>query len=276
MLAPLIDLPARTTPFVKWAGGKGQLLTQLSPFFPERFGKYVEPFVGGGAVYFHLQPKRAVLGDSNEELINCYRVIRHSVEDLIASLEQHVYDSAYFYDLRARDPAELSDVDRASRFVYLNKTCYNGLYRVNRKGHFSVPFGRYSTPPRIYDADNLRAISRLLQDCELICASYEKTIERAERGDFVYLDPPYHPLSATANFTRYTQLAFSDFDQCWLAQAFRTLSERGCYVMLNNSDTPLVRWLYQPHRIVEARANRAINSDPTKRNSVTELIITNY
>lgn len=276
MLAPAIDPPVHTTPFVKWAGGKGQLLAQLSPFFPKRFGKYIEPFVGGGAVYFHLQPKRAVLGDSNEELINCYRVIRHAVEELIASLERHVYDSAYFYELRARDPAQLSDVERASRFVYLNKTCYNGLYRVNRKGQFNVPFGRYSTPPRIYDGDNLRAVSRLLQDCELMCASYEQTIECAERGDFVYLDPPYHPLSATANFTRYTRLAFSDFDQCWLAQAFRALSERGCYVMLNNSDTPLVRWLYQPHRIVEARANRAINSDPTKRNPVTELIITNY
>ncbi|HEX2173680.1 MAG TPA: DNA adenine methylase [Dehalococcoidia bacterium] len=264
------------TPFVKWAGGKGQLLAQLDPYFPPHFRKYLEPFVGGGAVFFHLQPKRAVLGDSNEELITCYRVIRNSPEELIASLEQHRYESDYFYEVRARDPRQLTDVERASRFIFLNKTCYNGLYRVNRRGQFNVPFGRYATPPRIFDPSNILGVSRLLQTSDLVCASYEQTIQRAEPGDFVYFDPPYHPLSATANFTRYTQLAFTDFDQFWLAQAFRTLTERGVYVMLNNSDTPLVRWLYKAHRIVEARANRAINSDPAKRNPVVELIITNY
>lgn len=276
MLAPSIDPPARATPFIKWAGGKGQLLAQLSPAFPARFRKYLEPFVGGGAVFFYLQPRCAILGDSNEELINCYRVIRNTLDRLIASLKQHYYDSDYFYEMRSRDPATLSDLERASRFIFLNKTCYNGLYRVNRQGRFNVPFGRYARPPRIFDEENLRAVSRLLQDCELVCGSYEATIQCAEPSDFVYFDPPYHPLSPTANFTRYTQPAFSDFDQLWLAQAFRTLTERGCHVMLNNSDTPLVRWLYQDHRIREARANRAINSDPSKRKPVTELIITNY
>jgi DNA adenine methylase len=276
MYAPSLEPVPRVTPFVKWAGGKGQLLAQLDPHFPRHFRRYLEPFVGGGAVFFHLQPHQSVLGDSNEELINAYRVIRDTPDDLIASLEQHRYESDYYYEVRSRDPQSLSDVERASRFIFLNKTCYNGLYRVNKKGQFNVPFGRYATPPRIFDTDNLRGVSRLLGTTELVCASYEQTVQRAEPGDFVYFDPPYHPLTATANFTRYTQIAFTDFDQFWLAQAFRTLSERGVFVMLNNSDTPLVRWLYKDLRVVEAKANRAINSDPAKRKPVVELIITNY
>lgn len=184
-------------PFVKWAGGKGQLLDELLKRAPTTFGRYYEPFVGGGALFFALQPKRAVLADKNQELANAYLVVRDNVEELVISLRQHRNHRDYYYRLRSLNPLELTSLERASRFIYLNKTCYNGLWRVNRRGHFNVPFGRYKDP-KICDADNLRAVSAALQGVEIRCSDFEEALQTATGGDLVYLDPPYHPLSSTA------------------------------------------------------------------------------
>lgn len=264
-------------PFVKWAGGKGQLLPYLQPYVPRSFRRYVEPFLGGGAVFFHLRPGKALLGDSTPELMEAYRVVKEEVEALMAALDRHaphVLDSEYYYQLRAEHPTSV--VERAARFIYLNKTCYNGLYRVNRQGQFNVPFGRYKRPPSLYDAKNLRAVSELLSEAELRCVDFTETMAAAGPGDLVYLDPPYDPLSATANFTGYTRASFGREEQERLAVAVRAAAARGALVLLNNSDTPLVRALYKDFRIAKVPALRAINSDPTKRKGAVELMITNY
>lgn len=269
-------LPA--TPFVKWAGGKGQLLGQLEPFFPPAgsYRRYFEPFLGGGAVFFHLQPPRAVLSDLNDELITAYEVIRDDLDELLASLRRHKDDADYYYRVRGMVPQELSPVRRASRFIFLNKRCYNGLYRVNRKGGFNVPLGRYKTPPRIFDEDNLRAVSEVLNGADLRVASYEEALREAEAGDFVYLDPPYQPLSATAYFTGYTKDSFGERDQARLAQVLHELDKRGVRFLLNNHDTLHLRRLYDGFYLEVAAAKRHINSRADRRGSVAELIVTNY
>jgi DNA adenine methylase len=272
-------LPASAVPiapFVKWAGGKRQLLPQLLALRPPRFSRYVEPFLGGGALYFALAPGRAVLGDLNSELIDAYRTIRDDVEGVMAALDRHRYDRDHYYAVRRLRPDQLSAVERAARFIFLNKTGYNGLYRVNRRGEFNVPFGRYRTPPRLYDAGNLRAAAALLAGAEIRHGPYEETLATAGAGDFVYLAPPYQPLSPSANFTRYTRDGFGPADQQRLADEFRRLDALGAYVMLSNSDTPLVRELYRGFSLVEVHANRLINSDHRGRTGITELVIRNY
>lgn len=278
---------ANPSPFVKWAGGKGQLLAQFDPYFPAQFRQYIEPFVGGGAVFFHLYNqgrltgKPVVLIDHLEELINCYRVVQNQVTDLIAELERHEphkRDPAYFYEIRGwdRDPGYRlrSDVERAGRFLFLNHTCYNGLYRVNRRGWFNVPFGRYRNPI-LGDADNLRAVSRALQGVILLVGDFERCLEFAGAGDFVYLDPPYHPLSDTARFTSYTAADFGVEDQQRLAALFRELDRRGCQVMLSNSCTRLVRELYAGYEQVEVQATRAIAALGDRRGAIPELLVMN-
>jgi DNA adenine methylase len=281
--APQVDATGRlnASPFVKWAGGKGQLLSQLEAFFPSpgSYRRYFEPFLGGGAVFFHLQPRQAILSDLNEELINAYEVIRDQLEPLLASLrkhERHEDTAEYYYRVRAYRPEQLDPVRRASRFIFLNKRCYNGLYRVNSKGLFNVPRGRYKSPPRIFDEQNLRGVSLLLRRATLRVASYELVLELAGKGDFVYLDPPYQPLSSTAYFTQYTRGSFDEADQVRLANVLRRLDRRGALFLLNNHDTPLQRRLYGDFVIAEAQASRMINSRADKRGGVTELIITNY
>jgi len=278
--APHLDDRGRlpTTPFLKWAGGKGQLLSQLGPFFPTpgTYNRYFEPFLGGGAVFFYLQPRKAMLSDLNAELINAYEVIRDRLDDLLKSLRKHQDDTDYYYAVRAYDPETLDAVRRASRFIFLNKRCYNGLYRVNSKGLFNVPIGRYKSPPRIFDEQNLRNVSLLLRRAEVRLASYELALERATKGDFVYLDPPYQPLSATANFTRYTKVSFEEQDQIRLADLLHELDRRGARFLLNNHDTPLQRRLYSRFRVDVATASRMINSRADRRGGVSELIITNY
>jgi DNA adenine methylase len=274
-------------PFVKWAGGKGQLLSQFDPHLPTGFGRYIEPFVGGGAVFFHLfrqgrlEGKEIVLIDRLEELINCYSVIQGQVEALIAALEEHEphnLEADYFYEVRAWDRrpdyARRSDVERAARFIFLNRTCYNGLYRVNQRGQFNVPFGRYRNPT-ICDADNLRAVSRALQGVTLLVGDFARCLEEARSGDLVYLDPPYHPLSDTANFTSYTSKDFGAEDQRRLAQVFRELARRGSRAMLSNSATDLVRELYAGFAQIEVQAIRAINSKAEGRGAIAELLIMN-
>jgi DNA adenine methylase len=278
---------SHTSPFVKWAGGKGRLLGQLLPYLPASFERYIEPFVGGGAVFFRLHNgdrlagQESVLIDQVEELINCYRVIQTDVEGLIAELERHEpykLDAEYYYELRAwdrqADYAQRNDVERATRTLFLNRTCYNGLYRVNRRGQFNVPFGRYRNPT-IRDAENLRAVHRALQGVTLLAGDFAQCLRVAGPGDLVYLDPPYHPLSDTARFTSYTSTDFGVADQRRLADLFRELDQRGCYVMLSNSATGLVRELYQGYEQVEVQAQRAINCKGDERGAIPELLVVN-
>ncbi len=264
-----------TRPFVKWAGGKGQLLAQLEPYVPPFFNRYYEPFLGGGAMFFHLQPEDALISDSNSDLMNAYEVVRSNVEELIAALAQHRNDEAYFYSVRSQDPAQLSHVEQAARFIYLNKTCYNGLYRVNRQGQFNVPFGKYASP-LICDERVLRGASEVLGSTELLTADFEEALREADHHDFVYLDPPYDPLSHTSRFTSYTQDGFDERDQERLANVIRELYERGVFVLLNNSDTPFIRELYADFNIAIASAKRAINSNGDGRGAINELVITTY
>jgi DNA adenine methylase len=263
------------------------LLSQFEPYFPNHFRGYVEPFVGGGAVFFHLYQqgqlhgKPVVLMDRLDELINAYRVIQGHVEDLIEELqrhEPHKLDADYFYEVRkwdrAPDWSRRSKVEQAARFIFLNHTCYNGLYRVNRRGLFNVPFGRYRNPT-ICDADNLRAVSRALQGVTLLSGDFERCLDFAESGDLIYLDPPYHPLSDTAHFTSYTSDDFGIEDQRRLADLFRELDHRGCSVMLSNSYTGLIRELYDGYEQVQVRAVRAISSKGNKRGAIPELLVVN-
>lgn len=264
---------------MKWAGGKAQLVPRFRKVFPSPdggFQRYFEPFLGGGAVYLALAPRRAVLSDLNADLMNAWQVVRDNPEALMAALDMHVYERAHYYRVRALDPAALDPVQRAARFIYLNKTCYNGLYRVNREGRFNVPFGRYPRPPKLYDRANLLALSRLLRDAELRCAPFEEATRDAGPGDFVYLDPPYDPLSPTANFTSYTRGNFTRDDQRRLADHVRELDRRGCLVAVSNSDTPEIRELYRGFRIETVHMPRNINCKPDGRSPVHELLITNF
>ncbi|MFZ5631276.1 MAG: DNA adenine methylase [Bacillota bacterium] len=264
-------------PVVKWAGGKRQMLGQYKEFFPARYNVYHEPFLGGGAVFFHLVPPVAFLSDSNAELINMYRVIQTKVDQLIEDLSRHRYDSDYYYEIRSADVGTLSDVQRASRLIYLNKTCYNGLYRVNRKGEFNVPFGKYRRP-KFLDVELLLAANRVLQRAVLMESDFEIVLDNARPGDFVYFDPPYFPLNRTANFTDFTDQSFDARDHERLARAFDQLARRGCLVMLSNSDTPFVRELYEQYRggIIPLKANRSINSRGDKRGPVGELLVCSW
>lgn len=268
-------------PVVKWAGGKSKIVNQLSKYFPARFNNYHEPFLGSGAVFFYLYPQlrsrnaRAYLSDLVEELINLYKVIRDDVNALINISKRHIYDEDYYYMIRGQNPSELSDVERASRILYLNKTCFNGLYRVNKKGQFNVSFGSYVNP-KIVDEDVLRNAAVAFRQAELFAGDFEMVLENAQEGDFVYLDPPYYPLSATANFTGYTSGSFSVEDHIRVKDVFEKLAARGCYVMLSNSDTEFVRKLYSNFNIKTISATRAINSNPNKRGVIQELVVLSY
>ncbi|MFT4245129.1 MAG: DpnII family type II restriction endonuclease [Micrococcaceae bacterium] len=272
-------------PFVKWAGGKRQLLKQfkeLDLYPPNTYdrmdNKYFEPFLGGGAVFFDLLPERAILSDSNRELITTYKVIRDNVEELILSLKEHVYEKEYYLKIRAQNVEELSDIEVASRFLFLNRTGFNGLYRVNRKGQFNVPFGRY-TNPIICDEVNLRAVSKTLQRVAVEVKDYRKVLEKAKKGDFIYFDPPYYPVNETSYFTSYTSDKFLKEEQKELRDVFVKLHRRGCLVMLSNSDTPLINDLYsgiEGIKVNKLFAKRSINAKAAKRGKVTEVLVTNY
>ncbi|HAG11970.1 MAG TPA: modification methylase [Desulfotomaculum sp.] len=266
----------KPAPLIKWAGGKGQLIFQIRPFLPGQTIKlYLEPFVGGGAMFFHLQPLKAVLIDNNPELINFYTVVRDNLESLLVKLAGHENSKEYYYRIRALEPEAMEPVDRASRFLYLNKTSYNGLYRVNKKGRHNVPFGRYKNP-RIIDRERLSLANVLLQTTILIFGDFSSVLDFAKPGAFIYLDPPYQPLSTTSNFTSYTSEAFSEQDQYRLAKVFKKLDQRRCFVMLSNSDTPLIREIYSSYNQTILFARRAINCQAGGRGPVSELLIRNY
>ncbi|MGK3964517.1 DNA adenine methylase [Sorangium sp. So ce118] len=267
--------PQLARPFLKWAGGKGQLLRQFQPLLPASYGRYFEPFVGGAALFFCLQPKRAALTDVNAELIDCYQAVRDRVEEVIAALGSHAYEQAHYYRVRDLDPATLSLPERAARTIFLNRTGFNGLYRVNSAGRFNVPFGRYVNPS-ICNPPQLRACSAALQGVELEVRDFERVLDHAAEGDFVYLDPPYSPVSSTANFTSYSAGGFSFRDQERLAALFAALDERGVQVMLSNSDVPEIPPLYKRFRIDRVAALRSINAKSDARGRVGEIVIRNY
>lgn len=266
-------------PFLKWAGGKRQLISQMDKFFPKNYNKFIEPFIGGGAIFFHLHPDNSIISDNNPDLIICYKVIKEDVEDLIKSLKKHRYEKKYYYEIRALDRdrkkyAELSDVEKASRSIYLNKSGYNGLYRVNSKGFFNVPFGRHKNP-KICDETNLRSVSQALKNIEIYLGSFEICLDFAEKDDFIYLDPPYFPLSDTALFTSYTKDIFDKSSQIKLFEVFKELNRRECNVMLSNSYSEFILDLYKDFKIVTLRAKRNINSNSQKRGLINEVLILN-
>jgi DNA adenine methylase len=267
--------PAKAGPFLKWAGGKGRLLGQYEALFPKRYSRYFEPFVGAGAVFFHLAPKKALISDTNPDLIACYQVIRDELPALVELLRMYRHDRDFYYHVRELDPANLSAVQRAARMIFLNKTCFNGLWRVNRRGQFNVPFGDYKNP-KILDEDNLHAVSIALQSVEIQLRPFDGVVEQARRGDFIYMDPPYHPVSATSSFTSYGADDFRPDDQRRLADAFRALDAKGAKVMLSNSDTPFIRELYEGYRIEQVWCRRAINRDASKRGAISEVVVLNY
>lgn len=271
----IVRLDNKPKPPIKWAGGKSQLLTQLRPLFPPEFSRYSEPFVGGGAVFFDLQPTEAVLIDSNFELINFYQVIKQDLDALLDDLRKHQNKEDYYYYLRALDPAQMDSVARASRFLFLNKTGYNGLWRVNRQGRHNVPYGKYKNP-QFLDEDNLRQVSQALNSARLVWGDFSEVLKYAVRGTFVYFDPPYHPLTRTANFTSYTSDAFDEKDQYRLAEVFRKLDALGCYVMLSNSATDFIREIYRGYDFKTVYARRTINCRSDRRGPITELVIRNY
>ena len=266
-------------PFIKWAGGKTQLLPNLLKRIPTSFNRYLEPFVGGGALFFALKPKSAYLADCNTELINCYQAVRDDVQGLIKELKDYHYDKDQYYAVRELDRHEsfsaLSQIKRAARLIYLNKTCFNGLYRVNSKGYFNVPYGSHRNPT-ILDANNLLQCSKALAPTILKSGPFEEILEVAQEGDFVYFDPPYAPISDTADFTAYAQGGFDDSAQELLLLVCLQLHQRGVKWMVSNSNAPIIQELYRGFRIESVPASRSINSRADKRGPVLELIIRNY
>jgi DNA adenine methylase len=263
-------------PFLKWAGGKGQLISQYIPHFPTGFSTYYEPFLGGGAIFFHLLPPQSLLLDINPELVNVFECIRDHVDEVIVQLAEHRdrHCQDYYYQVRAHIPEH--PLERAARLVYLNKTCFNGLYRENSKGLFNVPMGSYKKPC-ICDPGLLYAASSALQTARIALQPFEGILEHATtRHDFVYFDPPYYPISATSKFTAYNRYAFTAADQIRLRDVFRELRDRGVKVMLSNSDCPFIRDLYQDFTIHTISASRSINSNAEKRGKITEVLVTSY
>jgi DNA adenine methylase len=260
-------------PFLKWAGGKRQLLPHLLRHVPATRGAYFEPFVGGGALFFALRPRKATLADVNERLIRAYRGVAAQVDDVVRLLRRYPHDSEFFYRLRARAIDGQSDAEVAAWFIYLNRTGYNGLYRVNRKNEFNVPFGRYANPT-VCDEPTLRDCAAALAGTKLVVDDFEKIVSGARRGDFVYFDPPYAPLSATSSFTSYTSGGFGPEDQRRLRDVALALKKRGVQVLLSNSSAPLVRELYaSAFEVFEVPATRMLNSKGDGRGAIAELVI---
>jgi DNA adenine methylase len=269
-------------PIIKWVGGKRQLLAAIQQYVPSQYNIYYEPFIGGGAVLFALQPKKAVVNDINDELINLYRVVMEDVAALITDLEKHQNNAVYFYHIRELDRDKqkyhnLTAVEKASRLIYLNKTCYNGLFRVNRAGEFNTPFGSYKNP-KIVNAAALKAVSAYFNRADITLGNqdFEAVLQTARKGDFVYLDPPYDPVSDTANFTGYDRGGFDRQEQRRLKRVCDDLTRREVQFLLSNSATPFIKELYREYRLKIIQAKRAINSDPDKRGAIDEVLVRNF
>ena len=270
-------------PFLKWVGGKRQLMPSIVDHLPENIKdyKYIEPFIGGGAVFFNLQPKNAIINDYNEELINVYQVIKDNLDDLIIDLKKHKNEAEYFYSIRSLDRngefKKLSAVKRASRLIFLNKTCFNGLYRVNNAGEFNSPFGRYKNP-NIVNEPTLKAVNKFLNsnNIEIKSGDYSEILKQTDKKCFVYLDPPYHPISESSNFTGYVQGGWNIYDQIDLKTACDELDKKGVKFLLSNSSADFIKDLYKDYKITIVKANRAINSNGADRGEVDEVLIRNY
>ncbi len=270
-LKQAIAVPAK--PILKWAGGKTQMLGDLLPKVPSSYGRYIEPFFGGGAMFFALQPEQAVIADSNPELINLYRQVANHVDDVICQLKKYENTQEMFYAVRGQDWTMLPEAEAAARTIFLNKTCFNGLYRVNKKGQFNVPFGKYKNP-KICDEEGLKAASTALKKAEIVCGDYLLVLEHyAQPGDFVFLDPPYLPISEYSDFKRYTKEQFYEEDHVELAKMVKTLHERGCHVILTNSNHPLVHELYAPFTIDVIQTKRHISCNGSTRKG-EDVIVT--
>jgi DNA adenine methylase len=267
-------------PIVKWAGGKSWLVPALRPLLPPSMRTYVEPFAGGAAVFFALASesprpfKRAILVDQNEELVACYRAVKNDVTKLLKKLGEFVYDKDMFYEVRAQKTSKMSDVERGARLIYLNKTCFNGLWRVNSKGEFNVPFGRMLNP-KIKDEPNLMAASRALANCDIRFGDFASVLKELGPQDFVYFDPPYVPVSKTANFTSYASGGFDEKDQARLVDVMVELRERGVGAVLSNADTQETRVLYERFAQTTVLARRSINSNISRRGPTAELVVQN-
>lgn len=269
-------------PVVKWVGGKRQIIDQIMKYVPENISTYYEPFLGGGAVLFELQPKKAVVNDINSELINLYEVIKNNVDELINDLSKHKNDKSYFYNIREldRNPelySVLTPVQRASRIIYLNKTCYNGLFRVNKAGEFNTPFGNYSNP-NIVNETTLRAVSDYFNKAHITftCLDFEEALKGARISSFVYLDPPYDPVSDTASFTGYDKGGFDRNKQIRLKKTCDRLNQKGIRFLLSNSATDFIKDLYKDYKLVVIQAKRVINSKADKRGEIDEVLVMNY
>ena len=270
-------------PFTKWTGGKRQLLGELRSYMPETYGRYFEPFVGGGALFFDLAPEKAVINDFNEELINAYRQIKNNPAELINLLIKHKENNSkdYYLALRSADRdgriSRMTGVERAARILYMLRVDFNGLYRVNSKNQFNVPYGRYKNP-KIVDVDLLYQISEYLNenDIEILQTDFAEAVKDAQTGDFVYFDPPYIPLNETSSFTSYTHEGFSYEEQIRLRNTFKELTERGVYAMLSNSSSPLVEELYKDFNIYFVEAQRTNGAKSSSRGKISEIIVTNY
>jgi DNA adenine methylase len=279
-----LPIAREAKPFLKWVGGKKQLLSQFEVYFPLNYDRYFEPFVGGGAVFFHLWngyrlPENVFLFDNNAELINAYCVVRDELDALIELLATHQknHNKEYYYQIRSldRQDIKLTDVEKAARIIYLNRTCYNGLYRVNSKQQFNVPIGSYRNPIILY-RNVLEAASSALQNVCVEVKDFREVIALAQTGDFFYFDPPYDPVSKTASFTGYTAGSFRDEDQLDLAEIFKELTDKGCLCMLSNSYTPFILELYRNFNIEVVNARRAVNSDANGRGNIREVVVSNY
>jgi DNA adenine methylase len=270
--APSKTITHDAKPLLKWAGGKSQLLNDILPLVPNKFGKYIEPFFGGGALYFSLKPKNSVIGDLNDEIINLYRITKSYPKDLIQLLRAFKHSAEDFYKIRNQNRSELSPLQMAARTIYLNKTCFNGLYRVNKQGHFNVPFGKYINP-KICEEETIYACSLALQNTTIICDDYKSTLLMyAKENDFIFLDPPYLPISEYSDFKRYTKEQFYEEDHINLGKEVRRLHEMGCHVILTNSNHPLVHDLYGDFNIKIVKTRRNINSDGLKRTGEDTII----
>lgn len=270
-------------PFTKWTGGKRQLLPVIKSLMPYNYNSYFEPFIGGGALFFDLSPDKAIINDFNNELMNCYQQIKKHPQKLIELLTKHQENNSkeYYLELRAVDRDnrinKMTDVERAARIIYMLRVDFNGLYRVNSKNQFNVPYGRYKNP-KIVDSDLILSISQYLNNnnIKILTGDFEKAVEDAGAGDFVYFDPPYIPLSETSAFTSYTHEGFSYEDQVRLRDVFRKLDKKGVYVMLSNSSSPLVEELYKGFNVHKVEATRTNGAKASSRGKISEIIVTNY
>jgi DNA adenine methylase len=270
-----IQTEVEPRPFLKWAGGKTSILSEIMSSIPTTFERYVEPFLGGGAVFFKLNPHRALLSDSNEELMNCYSLVRDRPDDLLRLLRIFSISKTKFYEVRKLDPANLDNLTRAARLIYLNKLCYNGLYRVNKKGQFNTPYSGYRNV-KLADRETILAASSALKHAELLTADFARILlDLSQPGDFFYLDPPYPPIGKYSDFKRYTKAFFNKEDHIRLAKAVHELDRRGNKFLLSNANHPLILELYSRFRKKSVEAPRFVNCKGDRRGRVPELLVTN-